>query len=83
MNPKIIKLKDTQVVIGLEWELLEGTSERKAQRDILKRNPGIKAGVLVRSADIAVLGLMAPGQKKPSVPSGAALLAISRSGAKR
>lgn len=77
MNPKIIKLKDTQVVIGLEWELLEGTSERKAQRDILKRNPGIKAGVLVRSADIAVLGLMAPGQKKPSVPSGAALLALA------
>lgn len=77
MNPKIVKLKDTSVVIGLEWELLEGASERRAQRDILKKNPGVKAGVLVRSADIAVIGLMAPGQKKPSVPSGAALLALA------
>ena len=77
MNPKIVKLKDKQVIIGLEWELLEGTSERKSQREILKRNPGVKAGVLVRSADIAVLGLMGPGQKKPSVPSGAAMIALA------
>lgn len=78
MNPRLIKLNDKDVVIGLEWELLEyGVAERKAVRDILKRNTGVKAGVLVRSADVATLGMMEPGKKKPSGPSGAALLAIA------
>ena len=76
MNPKIVKLNETSVIIGLEWELLDyGVAERKAVRDILKKNPGVKSGVLVRAADVATLGMMEAGQKKPAVPSGAALLA--------
>lgn len=78
MNPKIVKLNKIQVVIGLEWELLDsGMSERKAVREILKKNHGVKSGVLVRSADVAVLGMQAVGQKRPSAPSGAALLALA------
>ena len=78
MNAKTVKLNNVSVVIGLEWELLDaGASEHKAKRDILKRNPGVKAGVLVRSVVAAVLGLLPPSQKKPSVPSGAALLALA------
>lgn len=78
MNPKIVKLKEASIVIGLEWELLDyGVAERKAIRDILKKNSGVKSGVLVRAADVATLGMMGPGQKKPNVPSGAALLALA------
>lgn len=78
MNPKIVKLNETSVVIGLEWELLDyGVAERKAVRDILKRNPGVKSGVLVRAADVATLGMMGAKEKKPSAPSGAALLALA------
>lgn len=84
MNPRIIKLQNTQVVIGLEWFLLDARdakekqmSERRAVQKVLKENAGTKAGIVVRSADTAVLGLMPKGQKKPSVPSGAALLAFA------
>lgn len=78
MNPKIVKLKDTEVVIGLEWELLNfAVSERKAVREVLKKNPGVKSGVLVRAADVATLGMMPSGHKRPAVPSGAALLALA------
>ena len=84
MNPRIIKLQNTQVLVGLEWFLLDARdakekqlSERRAVQNVLKQNAGTKAGIVVRSADTAVLGLMPKGQKKPSVPSGAALLAIA------
>ncbi len=84
MNPRIIKLQETQVVIGLEWFLLDARdakekqmSERRAVQKVLKENAGVKAGIVVRSADTAVLGLMSKGQKKPAAPSGAALLALA------
>jgi len=84
VNPRIIKMENTQVILGLEWFLLDARDgkdkplpERRAVQKVLKENAGVKAGVVVRSADTAVLGLMPKGHKKPSVPSGAALLAFA------
>lgn len=76
---KTIKLNNKNIVIGLEWDLLDPgiRSETSAVRAILKRNPGVKMGVLVRSADLATIGMVPAKQKKPAGLSGAALLALA------
>lgn len=78
MSKKIVKINGMPVVVGLEWEPLDSeVSERKAIRDIMSKNKGVKSGVLVRSADIAVLGLLPKEDKKTSAPSAAALVAYA------
>lgn len=77
MSAEIISLNGKSVVVGLDWDLLNVKSnERKAVREMMKKNPGVKAGVVVNGTTRSVIGMMGVGQKRPSAPSGAAILAF-------
>lgn len=73
-----IKIDGKTLTIGLEWDALKReTSQSKEIKELVKNNPGVKHGILLKSTeDEIVIGMIPAGEKIKS-PSGAAYLAAA------
>lgn len=70
-----INIDGKVVSVGLDWDALKGSgSIAKEKKELVKANPGVKKGVIVKAGGLTVIGMIPPNEKMKA-PSAAAWLA--------
>ncbi|HCJ8469491.1 TPA: type 4b pilus protein PilO2 [Escherichia coli] len=70
-----INIDGKAVTVGLDWDALKGNSSiAKEKKQLVKMNPGVKKGIIIKSGGLTVIGMVPPNEKLKA-PSAAAWLA--------
>lgn len=78
---KVVRLGDSEVVVGLDWVSARspdsGISEKKAVSSFISANKNAKRGVILSYNDYTIIGQAGKGDKNSKQPSAAALFAMA------